>query len=234
MAEVKTYSEQWFDEFIVNDAEDIKLIGELSSRAIHDKFRLTLRPEPIVAIYCFTLEAILKYLKKMQEKGHKTYQINICNVISISYNNLEDDDAEKTDNFMPFIQQIADGPIPDTGITSSDTIELCAAWNSSHISEQPDAITEIATHTLRDLKDSLNMKAADKQLIMPIFCTVHENIINYMKLKRVDLAATSYTLDIAGIYKIRVSEVDDGTELIEYLPAIYTKKTTKDDDMAST
>ena len=229
----RTYSQQWFDEIIVNDVDDIMLIGELSSRAIHDKFRLTLSPEPIIAIYCFTLEAILKYLKKQQEKGHKSFQVNICNVISVSYSNLSDDEAEKSDNFMPFIQQIADGPIPDTGITSSDTIELCAAWNSSHISEQPDAISEIATHTLRDLKDTLNMKAADKQLIMPIFCTVHESIINYMKLKRVDLGATSYTLDIAQIYKICVSEADDGTELIEYMPSIFTKKNTKDDEMAS-
>lgn len=232
MAE-KTYTEQWFEEYVVNNPEDIRLIGELSARSLRDKFCLTLKPEPIIAIYCSTFESIFKYLKKKQEAGKTSFQINICNVISVSYNNLSDKESEKMGNFMPFIQQIADGPIPDTGFTSSDTIELCAAWNSSHITEQPDAITEIATQTLRDLKDNFSMRAADKQLIMPIFCTVHESIINYMKIKRVDLGELEYTLDIAGIYKIRVSEADDGTEIIEYPPMIYTKKTTKDDEMSA-
>lgn len=229
MGEKKTYAENWVDNNIVNDKEDLMIIGGMASRELHNKFKLDLSPAATIAIYGITFETILDYLKKQQENRHSSFQINICNVISVSYTNLADNDAEKRGNFMPFIQQISDGPIPDTGISSPNTIELCTAWNTSHISEHPEVLTEISAMTVRNLSDRLAMRTADRELIMPIFCTFHENLISYIKLKRVDLKVTSYMIDVAGIYKIKVSEADDATEIIEYPTLIYTKKTTKDD-----
>ena len=228
MGEKKTYAEDWVDNNVVNDKEDLMIIGGMASRELLNKFKLNISPAAAIAIYGITFETILDYLKKQQEK-HSSFQVNICNVISVSYTNLADDEAEKRGNFMPFIQQISDGPIPDTGISSPNTIELCAAWNTSHISEHPEVLTEISTMAVRNLADRLAMRTADRELIMPIFCTFHENLISYIKLKRVDMKATSYTIDVAGIYKIRVCEADDATEIIEYPTLIYTKKTTKDD-----
>ena len=233
MAEKKTFAEDWVDNNVANDIEDILTIGGMTKRDLVSKFKLNLSPELAVAIYGITFETIIDYLKKKQEGGYHAFQVNICNLISISYNNLEEDDSEKLGNFMPFIQQIADGPIPDTGLTSNETIKLCAAWNTSHITEDPDVLTEISNMTVRNLNDRLSLKCGNRELIMPIFCTFHENLIAYMKLKRVDLGATSYMLDVAGIYKVRVSEADDGTEIVEYPPMIYTKKSTKDDSMSA-
>lgn len=233
MAERKTYAEAWVDEFVVNDKEDMMIIGGMTSRELIDKFKLNITPAAAIAIYGITFETILDYLKKKQEAHFSSFQINVCNVISISYNNQEDDESEKLGNFMPFIQQIADGPIPDTGISGTKTIELCAAWNTSHISEEPEVLSEIQNMAVRNLNDRLAMRTASSDLIMPIFCTFHENLISYIKMKRVDMQATSYLLDVAGIYKVSVSEADDATEIIEYPPLVYTKKTMKDDSMAS-
>ncbi len=233
MGEKKTFAESWVEEFVVNDIDDMMNVGGMAVRELHEKFRIKLSTEAAIAIYCLTFETILEYLKKQQEKKMQMFQINICNMISVSYNNLEDDESEKLGNFAPFIQQISDGPIPDTGIDEGKSIALCAAWNSSHISEQPDVLSEISTMVLRNLSDKLAIHIAAKEVVMPIFCTFHENLISYIKLKRVDVGATSYTIDVAGIFKVMVSEADDATEIIEYPTCIYTKKTTKDDGMST-
>lgn len=227
-------SELWVDEFCKNNHDELMEIAELSSRSIRDKIAMDIGPDLCLAAYGTIFECILEVLKSKQ-KENSSFEINICNVISVSYDTLEDDDAEKMGNFMPFIQQIAEGQLPDSGldVDESSTIELCTAWNSSHIKKQPDILTEISTMAVRELSEKLGVKSAAREIIMPIFCLVHEQIIAYIKLKRVDMGVSSYEIDVAGLYTVVVSETNDGKEIIEYPCSIYTKLTTKDDLHAS-
>lgn len=227
-------SELWLEENVVNNVEEMKQIGELAHRSIKDKLCINLSPELCIATYGIIFETILQVLKSKQKK-YSSFEINVCNVMSISYNTLEDDEAEKMGNFMPFIQQIQDGPIPDTGIDSSvtDSLEICAAWNTSHITEQPDVLSEIATESVKNLSNQLNCKTMNKEIILPIFCLIHEQIVAFIKLKRVDDDLTHYEMDVAGLYTIAVSETDDGKEIIEYTLSVYSKLSIKDDLNAS-
>lgn len=227
-------SEIWLENNVVNNVEEMKEIGELAHRSILDKLCINMSPELCIASYGIIFETILEVLKSKQ-KEYSEFAINIANVIQVSYNTNNDDEAEKMGNFMPFIQQIANGPIPDSGIDSSiqDSIQICTAWNSSHITEQPDVINEIATKAVSNLSSELNTKTMNQEIIIPIFCLVHEQIVSYVKLQRVDSDLSEYELDVAGLYSISAIETDKGTENIEYTLSVYSKMSIKDDLKAS-
>lgn len=227
-------SELWMEENVVNNVDEIKEIGELAHRSILDKLCINMSPDLCIASYGIIFESILEILKSKQ-KEYSDFAINIANVLQISYNTNNDDEAEKMGNFMPFIQQIANGPIPDSGVDSSvqDSIEICTTWNSSHITEQADVLGEIATKAVSNLSAQLNTKTMSQSIIIPIFCLVHEQIVSYVKLQRVDSGLSEYELDVAGLYTIHAVETDDGTENIEYTLGVYSKMSIKDDLKAS-
>lgn len=223
-------AEVWFEKNVVDNTEEIAQIGELAARMIADKLRTDIEPATTIATYGVIFESILRVLSQKQNQ-YKSFSVNICDCISVSYNNYEDTDAEKNGNFAPFIQQIATGPLPDTGldVASHRSIELLAAWNNSHVSEQPDVITEIASDAVRHLYDELGLKTMIKEAIMPIFCVVHDCIITWLKMYRVDTKAMSAVLHVCGLYTVTVVETTDGDENVEYECHVFSKKNTKDD-----
>lgn len=225
-----TKAEKWWEENVVNDAEELEQIGELAARMLREKLRIEVSPITLIAIYCVTFESILRVLKKKQ-KEFKSYSINIAGCINVSYNTLEDDTSEKEGNFAPFIQQISTGSLPDSGLDPSahKTIELCTAWNESHIVEQPDVISEIAGDALRHFLDELGLKTFAKEAVIPIFGIVHDTIISWLKLRRVDTKSVSASIDVAGLYQVEVVETNEGTENVEYECSVSTKLGTKDD-----
>ena len=231
-----TNSEAYFQENVVNNVKEIKEIGNLAIRAISDSFNIEISIPLAMTCYAITYDCILDILKK-KEKTYKRFGINICNILSISYDNDENDENEKLGNFMINISNIkTGGNVYDKPVDTDDrrTEELCVQWNASNVKDQPDIIKEICALADSRLRKNLNLRTSSNGLIMPIFCTTHEQIISYMRLKRADLGVTSYELDIMGLYDIIISESDDGDEVIEYMPQVYSKLALKDDNDADT
>ena len=91
---------------------------------------------------------------------------------------------------------------------------------------------EIEAKAVSRISSILGTKLVTSEMILPLFCTIHEQIISWIRIKRVDSGKSSYELDVCGLYDIIICETDDGDEKIEYSPSVYGKLELKSDSDA--
>ena len=235
MADKPTKIDLWYEENIIEDADLMQGIGEYALQHIYNCFRIKFKDyKRPIALYAIVFDTIREVLKDM-EKTKESVSINIANRMEIGFTSSFDDgnDVEKEGNFMIFIKQVpnmATSENKDDGETQS--VVLCTEWNASNISEDVKYLKTIAVTAKQKLDTELDLAFDSIEVIFPLFCAIHESIINY--LKGVKSMENSFELfvNVANIYDISIMTMEDG-DTISIKPKVYDKLTFKDDHGAS-
>ena len=235
MADKPSKVDTWYEENIIEDEELMQGIGEYALQHIYNCFRIKFKDyKRPIALYAVIFDVIRTTLKEM-ERTKESFSINIANRMVIGFTSSFDDgnDVEKEGNFMIFIKQIpnmATSENKDDGETQS--VVLCTEWNASNISEDVKALKDIAVAAKQKLDSELNMTFDSIEVIFPLFCAVHESIINYLKGVKSMENTFELFVNVANIYDISIMTMEDGEE-ISIKPKVYDKLTFKDDHGAS-
>lgn len=232
MAESK--AQKWFKENVSENVKELIEIGELANHELHNKISLGLSdPMTTIALYANIFESICDVIVDKQDSWDD-FCLNIADRLKIGYTTTNNEDDEKTGNFMVFMQHV-----PNTSSNESldeeedDTIVLCSQWNAANIKNQADVIKEVASRGKKALSEIINIKIESHEFVIPMFCIIHQNIINYIRLKRVEEGKTEYELNVAGLYTVGIQETDDAEEEIYFVPSISLKLRFKNDAVAS-
>ena len=82
------------------------------------------------------------------------------------------------------------------------------------------------------LASELGLMTLNPEIIMPIFCLIHDKVVEYMKLKRDELDVFEYRINMAGCYDVYSRLLEDGVE-ISFKPCVYSKGLIKEDGGAT-
>lgn len=229
-----TKSEDWFNKNVYDNKEELIEVGNIANAMLFEQLNVDLsNPKTTIAAYVWILNTILDVLKSTQNENDE-FCINIADRFRIGYTNISDDEEEKDGNYMIYIQHL-NIPHPYESLNDvdddeeDDTALLCVKWNASNIKAQAEIIKEISVRGRKNLSDLINIKLDKDVFVMPLFCIIHDAIVNYVHSKRVDLDDQDYQLDICGLYTIGESIDAENVPEIYYEPSITLKLMFKDD-----
>lgn len=233
MAELTT-AEKWVDENIFENREELMEIGAIANKILHDKLSCDIPlAETTIAMYCHIFKTILGVVKSKQD-GWSDFCLNIADRLKVGYTTSDDDDAEKSGNYMAFIQHVENTQTDDSlDESETKTIDLCTSWCATNIKVQSDIVNEVAAQAKADIDKNLNIKLESLEFIIPFFCIVHAQLVNYIRLKRKELEVEEYEIKVEDIYFAKCVETNDGEEVIDFHPCISTKLYFKDDESAT-
>ena len=227
--------EKYFDEICKEDIDEVLTISSTASQIIYEKFKIKLDdPKETAVIFSKTFEAILDFLQNL-EKDYSEFKINLCNRFVVGYTTIESEEDEKEGNFMVYIRHLNSlntSMDNDSDNESLKATELAVQWNTDNILDQPKIIKDIASRAYEKLK-KLDMYLVSSEVIMPIFITTYENIINYLKIRRKELDKFEYEINFASIFYIGARESEDDTADIYIRPNIESKLKLKNDAIAT-
>ena len=227
--------EKYFSEICKEDVDDVLTICSTASQIIYEKFKIKLDDPKITAsIFSKTYEAILDYLESL-EKTYSEFKLDICNRFVIGYSTIESEDDEKEGNFMVYIRHL--NSLNTQMDNASDNanlraLELAVQWNTDNVIEQPKIIKEISAKA-KDKCEKLDIYLVSSETVMPIFITVYESIINFIKIKRKELDKFEYEINFASVFYIGARESEDDTADIYIRPNIESKLKLKNDLIAT-
>ena len=225
--------ESYFNEYAVENQEDIITICESASITIWDRFRTRFDdPRLLAAISSKIYLAFMSTLKKLQ-KEYSSFNINICDRLEIGYNNKEDEEDEKVGNYNVYVRHLnntkksneADDP------TATPT-ERAVQWNTENVIDQPTVLRDISIVASESLKD-IDINLATSELILPIFITVYEALVNFLKIKRRETDNFEYEINFMSCFTIGARETEDDFDQIYIIPPIEKKLDIKDDTIAT-
>ena len=229
-----TKSEVWFKDNVSENEKELIEIGEIANRILHEKLCIGLNnPMQTIAIYAKVFEALCEVIKDKQDKWD-SFVLNVANRLKIGYTTTNNEDDEKQGNFMVFIQNV-DNVQADDSLDEDETnaIELCSQWNAANVKEQADVIKDAAAKGRKNLDELINIKIESHEFVIPVFCVIHSAIISYIRLKKVELNQSEYTINVAGLYDITILNNEDGEEEIFFDPSVSLKLMLKNDETAS-
>ena len=235
-----TKAEQYFERCVVDDLDIITGIGELAAKDVKRYFNIKLGNYKVpIAIYSLVFECILKHLKSLQ-KTKESHSIIIANRLEIgfttSFETEENSDLEKFGNFSIYMKHIHKNKLTEVDEYEKKTLTRCVQWNESNITTSINDIKDITKMAMDRMSSELDIQLVNPEIIMPVFCTIHDDIINYTMLKyKSEENEDSYGLsaDIAGCYRIYIMQLEDGMD-ISFKPGVYSKGTIKEDGDATT
>ena len=224
---------EYFNEFAHEDQEHIITICETASKLIHDRFRARF-DDPRLLAACFSkiYSAFLNKLESL-EGQYSSFQINICDRLLMGYTTNEDDDDEKQGNFMVYIRHLnTNKKNEEIDDPTSKTDERAVQWNTENIIAQPELLRKIAIEAVEELK-TIDVSIGTTELIMPMFVTTYESIINYLKIKRRELDDFEFEVNFISCFYIGARESEEDIDEIYIRPNIEAKLKLKNDTKAS-
>ena len=232
-----TKAEEYFEKVAVDDVKHLISIGELACKDIYHYFRIKMnKPQIPIACYSLFFECILKHLKSLQ-KTKETHAIIIANRLEIgfttSFETEENSDLEKFGNFSIYMKHIDNNRLTEVDESEPKSVVRCTQWNESNNTTSITDIKAITKLASEKMESELSIQGANPEIVLPIFCTVHDDIIAYAKLKRAEENDFELMIDVAGCYRLYVRQMEDGVE-ISYKPCVYSKGTIKEDGDATT
>ena len=235
MSEVKVIEKyiEYFEEFAHEDQEHILTICETASKLIYDRFRARF-DDPRLLAACFSkiYSAFLNKLVSL-EAEYSDFQINICDRLSIGYTTTSDDDDEKVGNFMVSIIHLNSNKKNDNiDDPTAKTEERAVQWNTENIISQPELLRKISVEAIEELK-KIDVNIGTSELIIPIFVTTYESIINYLKIRRREEDSFEFEINFISCFYIGARESEDDTDDIYIRPNIESKLKLKNDTKAS-
>ena len=236
-----TVAENFYHENVVDDIEAIEKISEIAKKAVYAEFKILLGKDkdelngPLVmpmGFYISVFHCILDYLKSLQ-KTKESHKINIADRLEVgmttSFKTKENEDLEKFGNFVFYMKHIDNYASFNIDRDSRErSIERCIRWNESNITSNIEDIKEISKRAISKIEKNLQTKLSSAEVIMPVFCTIHEKIVEYMMLERASMDVFEYHINVGGCYEIYARLLEDGVE-ISFKPQVFEKGTIKDD-----
>lgn len=230
-----TESERWIRYFydnIYEDQEDIQTIAETANAVIRERFHITLNDHRL------TTSAFLKifegFINKLQtlQRDYENFQINLANRLAIGFTNNDNDEDEKSGNFMLFIQHLREATkVESSNDPTVSNIERAVQWNAENVIEQPELIRSLTIEAVKNLRD-IDIQIGNNEIVMPIFITYYESIINFLKIKRREEDSFEKVLNYSWFF-IGAREGEDGRDTIFVRPSINGKLSLKSDVNAS-
>lgn len=226
------------------DDEHIITICEIASRRIYDICSMKFDdPRLLAATFVKIYEGFLRTFKKKEEK-YSDMTVNVANRIQFGYSTTSDSDDEKQGNFAVKIMHLDFNKKLDNSCDPDATPqEKATQWYTNNITnvkngdiskngEEGDIIKEISIETLSLLKDS-DILMPSYEFIPLIFVTVHEEIVNYLKIKRRDMKEYELEINFCSCFFVSARETESGEDEIIFRPNISAKLGLKDDQKGS-
>ena len=228
-------SERWvryYYDNIYEDEEDIQMISETAISVIRERFHINLTDHRLAtSAFLKIFESFIDKLKSFQ-KEYNNFQINLANRLAIGFTNNENDDDEKVGNYMIFMQHLREATkIQSVDDPTVSNIERAVQWNAENVVENPELIRAITIEAVKYLRD-IDIQLANNEIIMPIFITYYECIINYLKIHRREADLFEMQLNYSWFF-IGAREAEDGRDSIFIRPSINGKLSLKSDIGAS-
>lgn len=227
---------KYCEHVIVDDKDELLTIADYTAQKLKSEFLIGCNnPEMIITIFLFVYEDIIKKIHEKSKAGYNKYQITIAKSVEIGFDNAENEDYEKNGGFMVYIKHLYRESSENTSEPDFDdaTISLCAAWNSINITTDVKIIKEICADVIKRLHD-YDIWIDSPEVIMPIFITFYNCIIDFVKIKRAESKQFEYEINIASLFDVAARESNDPNEdIIAFTPSIEDKMRLKSDDIAS-
>lgn len=232
-----------YDEWVIENQKDVCMICDSVNFVLYSRFAMQMdefkRPvrngyKMTCLIFCYTYAAIINELQKLREE-YSSYQINLANRLLIGYTNQSSEEDEKTGNFMIFIKHLNHYSVGiDDGEykTPEEKRRYVTEWNSENMTEKPDVTARIAAYAHKQL-EKINIILGSPEFIFPVFITVYEGIVNYVKNVRRKETLEEYEINFASCFWIKAMEQDDGVDKIVIRPSIESKLDLKSDKDAT-
>lgn len=232
----------YYDENVIEDKEEIETICEVARKQLWERFHLKFgdvtKSDPegakmVGSCFAVIFDTILLKLEEL-ERTHSDYQINIADRLVIGYNTSEDDDDEKQGNFMVFLKHLENNKKVEKNFDPSlKPVQRAVEWNSINILAQPDIIREISESAVSLLSSEIEVTIAQPELIMPIFVTVYDALVSFLKIRRNEKDEFEYEINFMNCFKIGVRENEDNLSDVYIIPNIESKLRLKSDALAT-
>lgn len=238
----ETFVTRWFNDYAVNNKQELKIICNLTSRSAEEQFSLYLKSgntEVYAVVFYATFMTILEFIKGKQ-KVRNNFTIEICNSINVGYSNSNDDNNEKVGNFMPIMEyiginrNIVDGVSP---MELDKTTQNFIRWQELNIKQNVTYYKEIQERAYERLKGEYRTNLRTSEAVIPLFCIFMDHITNVLKMKFKEADGTDVSevsMNVLGLFDVYYSfNEEDNQEVIEFQPNISMKLALKADDIAS-
>jgi hypothetical protein len=228
-------SERWiryYADNIYEDMEHIQMISETAISVVRERFHITLNDHRLMtSAFLRIFEGFIEKLKGFQRE-YDNFQINLANRLAIGFTNNENDDDEKQGNYMIFMQHLREATkVDNSNDPTVSNIERAVQWNAENVIEQPELIRALTIEAVKYLRD-IDIQLANNEIIMPIFITYYECIINYLKIHRREEDLFEMQLNYSWFF-IGSREGEEGKDVIFIRPSINGKLSLKSDVNAS-
>ena len=237
----ETFATRWFKEKAVNDKEDLKVICNLTARSAEEQFNLYLEKgntEVFAVVFYATFMSILEFMQSQQKRFPTSFDITICNSITLGYDNNDDEENEKVGNFMPWMMYeginrviVDDGKIEDDKTTNN-----FIGWKQLNIKKNVECYKEIQERAYDKLKTEYKINLRTSEAVIPLFCIFLDHISNVLKMKYAEADGTQrseVSMNILGLFDIFYSfNSEKNVEVYEYKPGITMKLGLKSDTIA--
>lgn len=225
-----TYAEV-FTLNVNEDQDDITKICDIASKVIKEKFLIKIEDPRILGVmFRVTYMAFLEKLKEL-EKSYSSYRIDVAGRFGIGYTTTDSEDDEKQGNFMVFFEDFGSSKKNNDPDVMASAKERVVQWCIDNITAQPDIINSVANSAMEKMK-SLDIMLASSEFVIPIFITIYDTVVNYLKIRRSELGTFEYEINFISCFNIKAMEGDEN-DIIAIRPNIEAKLELKNDAVAS-
>ena len=145
MAKEWKNSNEWFDENVVENVEELLEVGKITNVILKDKLNLGITsPKSTIAYYAIIFNCICEAIIEQEDKWDD-FCVNVADRIKVGYTTTSSEDDEKSGNFMVFIQHVYNTSTDESlDEEEEDTVVLCTQWNAANVKAQTEIIKNIA------------------------------------------------------------------------------------------
>lgn len=248
----ETFATRWFKDYATTNAEELRLVCDLTARSARDQFGLTIKTshsEVYGCVFYATFKTILDFIRSKQ-KSYNNFTIVIAKSINIGYTNNDDEENEKVGNFMPIMEYVG----INQNIVNLDNLEQegnptvseikkkandmlskrFISWKELNCKKNAEYVNEIQEKAFAALRDEYHIFLRTSEAIIPLFCVFLDNISNVLKVKFQEADGTEVSevsMNVFGLFKVFYSfDEAANMEVIEFEPGIQMKLGLKSDE----
>lgn len=239
-----SYAVKWFNDYAVNNKEDLKIICDLTRMSAEEQFGMNVpseNNEVFGVVFYGTFMTILDFLRGKQATK-KNFTIEIVKSINIGYVNNDDEDNEKVGNFMPIMEYIGvTRPIVEEDESTKKKpgyiYDALNRWKQQNIKQDIEGYKQIQEEAYKRLEDDYKITLRTSEQVLPLFCIFMDNINNYIKHKFHEAEGTDVSevsMNVFGLFDVYYSfNAEDNQEIIDYACGIPMKLRLKNDENAN-
>lgn len=244
MLESEKRVKNWYDKYVEKVGsgdgdrqmkKDIHDFGSLTSQKLRDNLHVSLDSKTSVALFVHTIEAIVAYLKKQQDKC-PSYYLLFLNKLMIGYSNSsENNDDEKDGNFVIHMKQAPDTTNEKFKSSFRDAEDIISEWSARnlHTDEETENL-KIMDEARTYIKEELSIALGHHELVYAIFINAYEALCECLRTKRQEHHVSDYYVTIAGWIEVHCTELEDGGDFIFFKMSPSMKQDMKYDAKANT